>query len=319
MTTLGNIRAKIRKVTARPSADQITDAEIDAYINTYYVLDLPETLRLLDLKDNYNFTTVPNVDTYNFPRNDYLSVNPPAYIAGYQMVWMQDQETFFRVWPKLQSRIVVSSGNGTAGPYVFTMAPNPILRSYVDPTVPGNNISNILISASTGSSTTVIAQDNGSGGFLAPSVGTIDYISGAVTVTFSAPVPAGAQIIAQITPYASSRPTTCLFFKDKFIMRPVPDIAYQVTVECYRTPSALLAVNSTPELNEWWQLLAYGAALKIFTDNADFDQYANFRPIYEEQLLLCQRRTLKQYQNQRAATIYSQPGPVPYPNYWPYA
>ena len=70
MTTLANIRSKVRLVTARPSTDQLTDAQIDNYVNTYYLYDLPESMRLLNLLDHYSFTTNPNVDTYSFARNE---------------------------------------------------------------------------------------------------------------------------------------------------------------------------------------------------------------------------------------------------------
>ena len=40
-STLADIRSKVRRITARPSALQITDAEIDNYINTFYIYDFP--------------------------------------------------------------------------------------------------------------------------------------------------------------------------------------------------------------------------------------------------------------------------------------
>ncbi len=48
--TLADIRKKVRNLTARQADEQITDAQIDQYINTYYLYDMPESLRLLKLK-----------------------------------------------------------------------------------------------------------------------------------------------------------------------------------------------------------------------------------------------------------------------------
>ena len=47
---LNTIRLKVRRLTARPSPNQISDQEIDDYINTFYVYDFPEHLRMLNLK-----------------------------------------------------------------------------------------------------------------------------------------------------------------------------------------------------------------------------------------------------------------------------
>ena len=38
---LTTIRTKVRNVTAMQSVSEITDAEIDSYINTYYIYDFP--------------------------------------------------------------------------------------------------------------------------------------------------------------------------------------------------------------------------------------------------------------------------------------
>lgn len=306
MTTLADIRSKIRLVTARPSTDQLTDDQIDTYINTYYLYDLPESMRLLNLRDHYTFTTNPNVDTYAFERNSYISVNQPAYVGGYQMMWYQDSGQFFRSWPKLAGKELVATGDGSAGPYTFTISGGPFLRSNTSPIgSKGTNI-NLIITANTSDSIAETVYDDGLGGFENAVGGTIDYVSGLVTnLTFSSPITAGVSIFAEVSPYATGRPTSILFAQDQFTLRPVPDCAYVVQMEAYRTPTALALDTDNPELNEWWQLLSYGAALKIFTDFGDFEQLQAYRGIYEEQLLLMQRRTLRQYAEQRVATLYS--------------
>jgi len=306
MTTLANIRSKVRLVTARPSTDQLTDDQIDAYINTFYLYDLPESMRLLNLRDHYTFTTNPNVDTYAFDRNSYVSVNQPAYVSGYQMLWYQEPQAFFNIWPKVTAKELVETGDGGAGPYSFTISGAPFLRSATSPIgSKGANI-NIIISANTSGSIAETVYDDGVGGFENAAGGTIDYVTGVVTnLTFSNPIPAGTEIYAQVTPYSAGRPSTILFAQDQFTLRPVPDGAYIISLEAYRTPTALAAAGDSPELNEWWQLLAYGASLKIFTDYGDFEQLTAYRSMYEEQLLLMQRRTLKQYAEQRVSTIYT--------------
>ena len=335
-STLQDIRNKVRKLTARPSTDQISDAEIDNYINTYYIYDMPETLRLLKLKDTYTFTTQPNIEVYDFPNTQYITVEPPAYCGGQQIQYFQDNDLFYREWPKINFIQQVAVGNGTNGPYTGIMNSGsnsfsavPFLRSK-NPTgtnPPGNQGRdiNVIISANISSSQATTAIDDGNGGFidgttLLPIPGTIDYINGNFTVTFSQAIPAGAQINADFIPYVASLPRSIMLYQNQFFLRPIPDKAYIVQVNAFRFPTtfATTSPNQTPELNQWWQLLAYGAALKILVDNADFENAENFRPYYTEQLLQVQRRTVKLLSNQRSSTIYSNQGSYPYSNLYPY-
>ena len=97
------------------------------------------------------------------------------------------------------------------------------------------------------------------------------------------------------------------------MLYPIPDQAYTVSFEVYKYPvDFFLAANGAytatlqPQLNEWWQLLAYGAADKIFADNADFESMAKFRPLLDEQMNLVLRRTIVQQTSERTATIYTE-------------
>jgi hypothetical protein len=97
-----------------------------------------------------------------------------------------------------------------------------------------------------------------------------------------------------------------MFFNQEFTLRPVPDIAYEVRFIGLQQPTTLLNTTDTPSFTEWWQLIAYGAALKIFIDQSDMEQYSQLYPIFQEQINLAMRRALKQLSNQRVQTPYSE-------------
>lgn len=321
------IRNKVRLLTARSSQAQLSDAAINQYINTFYLYDLPESLRLLKLKDIFTFTTIPNVEAYPFDNTNYITVEPPCYVAGQQIQYFQDLDLFYREWPKINYFQIIGSGNGTNGPYTGVLQATPFMRSINTlPSPPPNLIGRdvrVLLSANTGSASATSAIDDGNGGFLdattgAALVGTIDYITGAYTVTFSAIVPAQEQINASTIPYVASLPRSICMYQNQFILRPIPDVAYIVEINAFRYPTSLLADNDSPELAFWWQLLAYGAARKILTDNGDYENAAAQEPYFLEQLAFVQRRTIKQLSTQRASTIYSNDSSYPYSNLYPY-
>lgn len=343
--TLADIRTKVRRITARPSAVQISDATIDQYINTFYVYDMPEHLKMESLRYNYQFTTTANIPTYDLPTGSYLTAMPPVYIGGYESYMTQSRQNFFRINPELNFlQQQVYTGNGTTGGYTGQLLtatpiipgfkPNPpgaysAWSSTTD--IPASRLNwNVLVSAlgapnaTSGISPSISLIDDGHGNLFDPTDtttnpaaarGSINYITGAIAITnFTAAIPSGNAINVQYVPYVASRPQSVVFFQDQFILYPIPDQGYTVSFEVYKYPTEFLASDtlgtSTPQVNEWWQMLAVGAALKIFEDNGDFENYTKYRPLLEEYMNLSLRRTIVQQTSERTATIYTeQTGP----------
>lgn len=352
-STLSDIRTKVRRITGRVSNTEIADSDIDKYVNTFYVYDMPEHLKLISLRYNFEFLTTANIAVYNMPTDTYLTAMPPVYIGGYQSYMTQSRENFFRINPELnflQQSIYTSSG--TTGPYTGQFLINtPILPgfypnppgAYPDLTVATNYIQarflnwNVLVSAlgapnaTSGISPSYSLVDDGQGNLFAPTDlttnpadarGSINYITGAINITNfvdsaggAVTIPAGNAINAQYVPYVASRPQSVVFFQDQFIVYPIPDQAYTISFEAYKYPTAFLSTDNpntvTPQLNEWWQLLAYGAADKIFADNGDFENLQKFRPLLQEQMNLCLRRTIVQQTSERVSTIYTEQSQFP--------
>ena len=98
-STLVAIRTKIRRLTQSPSESQITDLEINEYINTFILYDFPEHLRLMPMEDTVTFYTKPNVSTYetslvlgdplyNF-KNTYITTHLPVTVGGKEIRFTQ--------------------------------------------------------------------------------------------------------------------------------------------------------------------------------------------------------------------------------------
>lgn len=331
---LGDIVTKVRRITKSPSQNQITDDQIVQYINTYFLYDFPQELRLKNMLGNYTFTTSPNQESYKLPTDSVISVEPPVYINGYQSYFTQSQDNFYMLYPRLGlAENNLATGNGTNGPYTFTLTNTPVLQN------------NVVISAidSTGFAATAVdipinALTGALSGTAIQAGSVINYVTGIVSILFNNPIPAGNPINCQVVPYVPSRPVAVLFYYDTLYLRPVPDTAYQVTIQAYINPLACIngqsnnpptdggttdtnfpsppnAINipqgfvstgDTPQIKQWWQLLAWGAALKIFEDRGDIENLARFTPLYDEQRRRVLRRTLVEQANERTATIYTE-------------
>lgn len=320
LSTLARIRTKARRLTASPSQNQLSDSDLDDYINTFILFDMPELVRLWNLREEYEFYTDPNIDAYAFPRNEFINIFQPIYIGGYQSFYSQSREQFYRIYPQLEFNTTLTNGNGTAGPYNLQFANFPVLRGYTYP--PDTTIfSQVFLSFTDGAGNSIVARDDGVGGFIDETgiglTGAINYSTGAITnLSFGSAVPSGTPIQGQSIPFEASRPEAMLFYNDTFFLRPVPDQAYSVSMEVMKRPTALLADGSNPELEEWWQFLAFGAAKKILEDRQDMVSLANIIPSYKEQMTLILRRTSQQLVQERTATIFTEQVQYPWGNFF---
>ena len=311
MTNLARIRKKVRRLTGTPSGLQLTDAEIDEYINDFYMLDLEAHLKLFDLNQVYSFYTMPNEDRYEIDTGVYTNVVQPLYIAGYQSYYTQSRQEFYRLYPRIDYSENLFAGTASQGPYDFTLTYQPILRREFFLTTIGL------------SGATLVVQDDGNGNLFTPNTtipsrGTINYQTGVGRVTFPEVIPITSQINAQYVPITLSRPTVCLFFEKYFFLRPVPDKAYKVDIEVFRTPTQLLSANvDSPDVDQWWQYIAFGAAFKILEDRNDFDAMQGLAPRLDEQKQLVLYKTTVQLTQERTATIYTDQASRPsIGNYW---
>ena len=282
--------------------------------------------------DSISNPTVLNNPLYNF-QNIYLTIHPPVYIAGYNSLYTQSREQFFGIYPFVNSIAsigpvgdgvetsffgVINSQQalvpGNLNQQVVTLLQNQVLFSSVDINNNGLALVDVpLITPATGNPSVL-------GNLYVPGTqpttppttsdlnitNFINYYTGQFFITFPTPPRAGTLINSQTVPQVVALPQAMLFHNNQCTLRPVPDQPYQINFEVDMRPTAFLATGQSPQLEEWWQYIAYGAAKKIFEDRMDLDSVALILPEYRKQENLCNRRTIVQHTNERAATIYTE-------------
>jgi len=303
--TLEQIRAKVRKITCRPSINQLSDEDLDNYINDFYVYDFPQYLKLWDLTNNLSplMTTTTGGDRiltagrwiYPIDWNKYTNIAPPFYVAGFQIPYFQDVASFLNYFPIQQVSQDLATGSGIAGPYAGTITNIPTLYD------------SVFITAVDATGNTVVASVDSDGNITGDVLagGTVNLTTGAVAgLTFNAVIPAGNIINVQSITYEEGMPTAVLYYNKALVFYPVPDKAYEVYCTVNYSPDEL-GVGDQVETRQWWNLIALGAARKIFIDNLDMESLANLQPIFDEQKRLVERKTLQQLSTQRIDTIYT--------------
>jgi Ubiquitin-activating enzyme E1 FCCH domain len=231
----------------------------------------------------------------------------------------------------------ISGGVWTTSAYMGTLENVPIIRSTNnnpmvstplsstlpfpagDPVeFPQANISrvqNILITANSSLGSTQNVTDDGAGNLIGGGTGVINYETGQLFVTFTNPVPDGHHIRVMYSPTVMSVPLSIMFFQNQFTLRPVPDQGYTIELIAYRQPSqALLGTldpdipitTGVPELKEWWELIATGAAKKFFEEQQDVNSIQVMDKILFERYAVAEARTYAQIGScQRIGTIYA--------------
>jgi hypothetical protein len=319
-STLAAIEKKVRFLTKSPSQQQLATADINEYINTFIAYDMPEHLRLFELHSQFTFYCSPNIDTYvtdtSLPMTDllynfqnlYITVNPPVYIAGYQSGYSQSREQFYREWPQVDSITQVGAGDGTTLTFTGTITSTPFLQNDVligSVDINGNGLT--LVDYPIAGSPTIGALGlPGEPQTLPSPYGDVNYITGAFTANFPTAPAIGQAVNAQVFSYVASRPLSLLWYDNTFVLRPVPDQPYAINFEVYVRPTQLIASGQSPQMEQWWQYLAYGAAIKVLQDRFDYDSVNLIMPEFRVQQELVLRRTVVQNTTQRVATIYSQ-------------
>ena len=343
-STLQAIRTKTRRITRSPSLSQLSNEQLDEYINTFILYDFPEHLRLFSLRTVLTFYTQPGVDVYdtntsvttdplyNF-KNRYVAVHPPVYMAGIQAFYTQWRDVFYGYWPQTNTiSDTLLRGDGTTGPFSgrisdpSTGLPFVLQRSVNFNCLNTDGTSMIMVDVPINNQIGNLTQADVP---LVPPFDTtvdpnnfINYVTGEYTITFPQITETASVIWFEGILYQPGKPLGMLYYDEKFTIRPVPDKTYSIQIEADVRPTELINSTDVPQLEQWWQYIAYGAAKKIFEDRMDLDSVQLIMPEFKQQERLVLRTTLTQQADERTVTIYTQGKNYGFgwfgPGGWPY-
>lgn len=332
--TLDDIITKARKLSGTATDFQLTDAQIIDYVNSFYLYDFPAQFRSLKLKDIYTFNTIRGINVYPFDSEGYTTIQQPVTCAKRPIQLFQSPNNFWGMWYNWQFQQNFAIGTGNIGTTYTGIAQNtPIIRSvnnnpgtiqplpYPGIPYPASRVQNILITVNNSLGNTLNVTDDGFGNLIGnidpAGVNTINYETGAISVKFGdginpISVTAGQSIQLQYIPTNMTIPQGVLFFQNQFTFMPCPDQGYTIEMVAYRQPSQALLksqegtedLTGTPELIEWWECLACGAAKKIYEDRLDTDGIMVMDKMLEERYQVAYTRTYAELGKQQAQTIF---------------
>ena len=297
INTLQGIKNTVRRLVSSPDPSQLSEADLEAAINSFYVQEVPASVKTDQLRTVLEIFTSPNVEKYDVDVNTYQELQDPVFINGRPGNLYKDRSTFYGKWSRQSQVQTPATGDGTVGPYNFTLSNMPILPGSV-----------VIGTVDTGGGI-VKVEDNGSGGLVeantSTSVGSIVYSTGVVSFTPTQAILSGQGINVWSTYYTAGYPSDILYWNNQVSVRPVPDDVYRIEVNAILTPTAFAANDSRPVVDQWWQFVSYGTAIRIMTTRQDMAGVENIKPLFLEQRSLVIDRQASEEIGQRNVTIYS--------------
>ncbi len=103
-SSLSDIRGKVRRLTNSPSQSQLSDNNLNEYINTFYNQDFAYAIKVDQMRNVYTFYTQPNIDRYPLDINFNQGVRSPVYIDGIQGSFYKDRIQFYNLWPRIATK-----------------------------------------------------------------------------------------------------------------------------------------------------------------------------------------------------------------------
>ena len=297
--TLSEIRSKTRQVSGRLSVAELSNNQIDEYINKYFQFEFPAEVKLNRNYTLHEFNTTANVQDYAFPA-DFTNFVPTATIDRRELVLYQDTDKYYNENPENVSRFSTWTGDAVTTAFSNLYAGNIPISSgtvVVDDTVE-------------------VFSDDGSGvltGNLGGS-GTVNYQTGAIAVTFNTAPALGQVIQTSFIQYRAGTPLSVLMFNNNFKFYPVPDRAYRFQIKAWSllyvkpvtgaNKTTFTLATDKPLEEEWGPSIAYGAARRIASDFGEMDRYSEITMLYKEQINYILTRTHIDLESSRALPMF---------------
>ena len=285
--TLAELRSKVRQLSGRLSVSETSNNQIDEYINKYFQYEFPAAVKLNRNYTTFEFNTEYGTASYDFS-DEYTNFVPEASLERLDIDVYQEPDIFYALNPESVQRYSTWSGDGATVAFTNTYSNNVPIKAgsvIVDDTVE-------------------VFEDNGSGTLvsnLGGVGGTVNYTTGAVSVTFTTAPVDGQAIQCSFIQLDLGMPSAVLMFNNQFTFNPVPDKAYRFRIKAwsllYVKPSTgsnkqtFTLASDRPLQDEWGPAIALGTARRIVSDYGEMDRYGELTALYKEQINLILTRT----------------------------
>jgi Ubiquitin-activating enzyme E1 FCCH domain len=123
--TVTFMRTKVRRLTASSSESALATADIDQYLNNFYLNDFAYAIKVDQMRSIFTIFTIPNVDRYPVDVNYMQGMRSAIYVEGIQGAFVKDRMQFFNVWPRFPTQLQ-QGGTSISGIITAIAQPDPL-------------------------------------------------------------------------------------------------------------------------------------------------------------------------------------------------
>ena len=297
--TLAEIRKKVRQVSGRLSLSELSNQQLDNTINQYLQYEFPAEVKLDRNYTFYTFNTVANQQDYIIPET-FTNFDPQATIDEHLLNFYVEPDKFRAENPQPISRVTIGTGDGSTITFGTTISGAAPIKS-------GSVIVDDTVETFTDNGSGILTGNQGGSG-------TIDYDTGALSVTFNTAPGNGVNIETSWESFRAGQPVSVLVFNNQFTFFPVPDRTYRFKIKAWsintvtdssgNTSSNFSNATDRPLKDQWGPAIAYGAARRLHADFGEMDAYAEVTALYKEQINYVLKRTHQDLLDTRALPMF---------------
>jgi hypothetical protein len=295
--TLEEIVQEVRKVSGRPSPNQISDSELIDRVNDFYTQRFAQDIGVSNIEGTYTIdVTATDKGDYELP-DSVLRLSQPVTINGVpsnEFTFYQEEGPFFVRYPELESYITppgLAIGTDTtkvaSDTFSYSIDRNSYSKDAVETaligdTVPQGKYGAWMLEVSDDGSVTVTQASGNAQGYLTPRLA-IDGLPeensgraemGFVTVTNSSGtfVP-GTTALTNAT-FTDGKhdnrdvPEAILIWQNKVFIRPKANDTYRLTAGSLERPVELTS-GISPVDKAWGRAIAYGTAIELMDEKGE--------------------------------------------------
>ena len=305
---LQDMRIKFRRYTGWLSTKQISNADVDKYLNNFGLNKLTQYISSSVFEKTLTFYTVPDQreyetsstatdNLYNF-KNIVRVIGAPVYVAGRTIRLYSSISEFFGIYNQDYVEKEITTGNGVLTNFTGTLDVSPILANHVYATSIDTAGDRLL------------ATDDGSGAWEGSvSVpGSINYSTGAYDITFDVAPKDTESIYITAQQYKKGTPDSVLFYNNKLIFGPVPDKTYRVDLITIQRPTKLVNNTDLAPLTEFVDFWVVGSAIDALQERGDIEKATRLSPVFVKEKGIVLSRRVKENSVKGVRTIYNSSG-----------
>ena len=301
--TLSELRAKIRLLTGKRSTSQLSNDDLDAFINDYYQNRFPNEVQLDRLKSSTTQATSSTDSGQYTLSTDIVTLltdveEEPVTINGRRIKVYKSRTKFFDAFPQdggaayaitapslvigttSEAAVRYSAFSYRIGKYSYTLAAGETLLS--GNTIPQNKYGAWRLEVDSSQVVSIVAAGANANGYDTPGKAVegletesaekaaMGYVT-AISTDSGGFIPGTTLLSAsEVTDTYTdgfnktrARPDAMLFDRGILYLRPKPDDIYQFESPIINKPEVLDGDSDTVAVIDWGPVVAYGTAIEI--------------------------------------------------------